>query len=554
MTMRSLRWGRVAGGLLLGFVLTAPGGEALAQRTPKFVGDTICGACHTGKYTSYKQHGHPWMSVHTGGLTPDPNLFSSVVTAEGEHMPLPALPMDATGNPTVSWSQVQDIVANFKEVLKPTSGPGAGTAFGSGSVLLTTGELKETSLKTNADGTTSLSFGSVNPMPARCNNCHNTGFTFPPGLSADHPPAAGSGIQGSWALSGIQCEQCHGAGQMNLPSGTTGNALCRDCHSSGDGLPSSRTTAAIAAGLTANQSYRIPFNPANGNLTFGNHHPQGDEYRRSPHKNNGCYSCHDPHKSVWHDQGGVLFTPTGADPGDMCIQCHNEQVLIPAMKGFHCGDCHMPMISAGGTRAAHLFRINGTPLAAADNVTPTTGNGAEVSDSNKPTSYWKNSDGTTNKDGDSFLTLDMVCSGCHDGTNARLKTLPQLSIDAPTIHRLLGLDLMANGQHSSLTVKKTAAVAVNFSVVVTGTPDLGKTADLYIAMQGSRGTSYWNGKMWVTTKTAFSKGKPLADVLVTNVFTGKLSASPMPYTFTFSANVANGPPLSSSSVAVTVTN
>ncbi len=460
MFARGLRWGEVAIALMLGSGLFVLSGNAFAQTT--YVGDYLCSVCHSQQYTSYKQHGHPWMEVYTGGQTPSAELFAPV----GE--PLPPLP---TG---VTWSQVLYIVGNFKT--------------GQGDFLLSNGNLAEES-------------GSmIKPMPATCNNCHSTGFN-----PAGHQDGF-SGIQGSWALDGIQCEECHGPGpSMHVPSGATGNALCRDCHSSGD------------------PEYRIPFNTTT--MEFSNNHPQGDEYRRSPHQNQGCYSCHDPHRSVWHNQGGVLFAENSVPPspgvaiGNMCTECHSERVrTVMGQLGLMCTNCHMPEISASGTRTAHLFKINPTPLAAASNVI------TQESSSGKPTTYWMNQDGTTSPNGLSFLTLDLVCTQCHSN-----QTLQEMSSFAPFIHRAFGMiDLTVNGSDSAIVVNKNQKVTVKFSVVPTATYQ-GMPANWFVMAQEPTGWSSWDGKRWVRGQHPLYLKNPLTTVPTQTVMNEKLK--PGNYTF-----------------------
>ena len=152
----------------------------------QYVGADFCAACHEDEGMEWYGHGHAWMQVHTGGQVPPDDLFAPL------GYPLPTLPAGVT------WDQVQDIVGHFKD--------------GAGSVLTSDGKLYE------PDGRV------VNPMPGRCNKCHNTAGTATGNMY-------GTAIQGTWKLNGIQCEQCHGPGPtMEVPDGQ----ICRDCHSSGD--------------------------------------------------------------------------------------------------------------------------------------------------------------------------------------------------------------------------------------------------------------------------------------------------------------------------------
>ena len=189
--------------------------------------------------------------------------------------------------------------------------------------------------------------------------------TFPIGAPALDGPASDPL---SDRIHGVQCEHCHGpGGTFQVPTDETTPKrveLCRDCHSSTD-----PTDPSVALDVLPNMSNgkstwdtnkRIPFAPtADGESgVFTNHHSQGDEFRRSAHKavrmmlydkyghpvttdgktlntnrtngkyiEQGCLMCHDPHKSVWHDLGGVRYAdPTSEESiGTMCTHCHNTR-------------------------------------------------------------------------------------------------------------------------------------------------------------------------------------------------------------------------------------
>jgi hypothetical protein len=183
-----------------------------------------------------------------------------------------------------------------------------------------------------------------------------------------------------------------------------------------------------------------------------------------------------------------------------------------------CGDCHMPEVSGAGTRTAHLFRINPAALPASANVK------TENNDSGKPTVYWKNVDGTTDPNGDSFLTLDLVCTKCH-----KTSTLQAMSQAAPYVHRNFGMiDLTVNGNESLTTVKKAATVKVNLSVQ----PDAltGMKATWAVMLQGPKGWYSYNGTQWVRGQSFWLKDVPLAAVPSQVVFNDKLT-TPGLYTF-----------------------
>jgi predicted CXXCH cytochrome family protein len=392
---------------------------------------------------------------------------------------------------------VQDIVANFRP-----AEPGDPTPSG---FLLTSGKFVESS-------------GGSLTMPGKCNNCHNTGGN--PNGKGGNINYPNPNINGSWALDGVQCEQCHlpGAAMVNPVTGSStvapyALALCRDCHSSG------QPDYEIPVNVAVNPTTQVASVP-----TFSNHHPQGDEFRRSPHKNEpqGCTLCHDPHKSVWLDQGGVLYA-NGSDTGSMCTQCHSERIQADvfaggmAAAGIECTQCHMPQISAGGSRTAHLFRINGKPVPSISNIEPA------FDPTKKQTYYWLNEDGTTAPDGDSFLTLDMVCTQCHQNMSVQ-----NMADVAPFIHRANGMTyLQVNWQTGPVKIHHTQKAIVAFSILAG--KHKGVAANCFVLSYGPKGWSSWTGKKWVAGQHPWKSHVSLSDVPNTIAFDSKLP--PGSYTF-----------------------
>jgi hypothetical protein len=472
---------------MLGLSLCNWSARAIAQEGEGiYVGAYICSSCHDGEYAHWYQHGHAWMQVHTGGQVPPADLFAPI----GEELPvLPTDPADPSKN--ITWDMVQDIFGHFRD--------------GHGYLLLTNGK------RVVPPSTTQST------MPGRCNKCHNTGFD--PAGHAYSTPTLTTGIEGSWALNSIQCEQCHGPGPaMEDPD----LQVCRDCHSSGDfGTKLGPDPAQVG--------FRIAFDPVQD--VFSGHHGEGDEYRRSPHKNMGCLGCHEPHMSVWKDKGGVKTVGANGQEhsiGNMCLICHSDKRVRGSMgeMGMECIDCHMPESSALGHRHTHLFRINTEPL---DSVTNWK---EELSDSNTVRKYWKNFDGTTGA-GDSFITVDMACGECHEN-----RTVEQLSKTAKYIHRQPGLiDLTINGGDNLQVVTKTSRVSVDFAVYTEEVEEAaGASADWYVLAQGPKGWTYWNGRAWKKGLRAWRRA-PIADIKQ-NVLNAPLAVGS--YTYWVQIDVPNG--------------
>jgi hypothetical protein len=453
--------------------------------------------CHDEKYETYIRHGHALKLYHTGGKDPVNDL--DLVYPWGQT--LPPLP------PNVTWLDVEYI-------MRGSSGTGSFRYVGGNRGTRQFNGYYIDAATGNAGSKYS------------CGKCHTTGYKDYDPNDADpvHHQLGLMGIRGVWALEGIQCESCHGAGgMMAVPTVKE----CDTCHTGDDTLNGVLTR-------------RMQFDKA-GKLYGGNYgwlsanHSQADEFLHSPHKNLTCSLCHDPHKSVWHDDGGVRYSEV-AGVGHMCTHCHDKQVRGGMGDlGLECVDCHMPEASMKGSGASHLFRITTTNLAAKDNT---------HRDSDSGTKDWWNVDGN----GDAFLTLDLVCTKCHNNM-----TLDQMAKFSKTIHREPNLiDLTVNGRDTLQTVKKTDVVSVDFSVdssMVEGSK--GKAADWWVLRQTTKGWSYWNGKAWKSGMRAWRKNVAIADVDKQNVFRSKLT--PGQYTFWVEILPSDGSEEYADSVPVYVT-
>lgn len=481
---------------VLGVCLFGQGKPAFAANLGAFDGYVpadVCGSCHADVYEEWNQHGHAWMQVHTGGQTPDENLFMPrYLDADRTPMldlPIQALPQlpkvknwptygqnntDATAV-QLTWADIVDVFGHYKD--------------GEGDLLLTDGRYV-------ASGATG-SVGSTK-MPARCNKCHNTAGQNP----GTGQYGLGSAIDGSWALNGIQCDQCHGRGpgaeqHRLLPE----IQVCTDCHSSGDfGTRMGADPAQVGFRLAVSYNIATPNVPA----FLANRHPEGDEYRRSPHKEKGCGICHDPHKSVWHDKGGTLYADADGDPGNMCKNCHSSRRVRGTMGeiGMKCTDCHMPEASNYGERMSHIFTINSAATRPEGGANDASHNWKEEPNDTTGalTKYWMNTDGTTGA-GDTFLTLDQVCAKCHPKM-----TLDEMSNFAKFIHRDPGLvDLSINGVDSLLVAKTTTDINVRLSFYPEDA-QVGMSAEMWLLAQGPKGWTYWNGTAWKKGMKAWKTG------------------------------------------------
>jgi hypothetical protein len=485
----------------------------------------------------------------------------------------------------MQWSDVRGILGNF-------SGDGH-------YVLTSNGQRVTADPAAPAIWNTSATYSN---MTKRCFRCHNhTGYSDVPTPDDDRVmygtanvwrTRVGNGttipyeywFNGAPAkdpfgnrISGIQCEHCHGpAGQM-LNGAALNRKVCMDCHAA------TSQDAIIPSGGDPDQ--RIQAVVVSGVVTFPNHRPQGPEFRRSAHKavraklltqggaagaqadeyvEQGCVLCHDPHKSVWHEKGGIKFVGARADyateeeyehaVGNMCKECHQKtdhdaefpadqqpkKVRIRGIMGeeayeLKCVDCHMPDISvsttvangrAVGAEGMHLWRIRTGPdmLAATDHVSP------PINDVAYTRTYWL----PTERDGDASMTLDLVCTKCHSLSHMPLDFMAEY---AKGIHRQPGLvDVTVNGKDSLQVVTKNDVVSIGFSIEAGD--KAGTKADCWVVCQGPKGWSSWNGKKWVAGFRPWRKGMTLADAPEQKVLNAKLPAGH--YTYWVNIDAADG--------------
>lgn len=390
---------------LIGLTLPA------AAQDPEYVGnDLLCAGCHNpvnpgdafGLYPgapavdfdAYMDSGHPWKIHRTFGLEP--------AVDEWPHTPVPPLPtIDGT---QLDWSDVEYVIGNFFWKARFIDRRGyiwTGTANDSTQWNL--------GARGGPQGFVPYHAGDVD-KPFNCGKCHTTGYSeF--GHQGGVDPNTGDpnfpGLIGTWSQDGVRCEACHGpasAHLANLETHPAGGKDCGDCHQRDFDSD------------TGEQFWRMPWKGG-----FMRHHQQAEDLSHSPHKNLACKACHNPHRSVVYDDGGVK---------NDCEACHNPngvggktyEVNVPAMAGLECTDCHMAFIAksatvtdANGHRGdvhGHLFRISTEAKEAWQNVVDkVTGEGfATKEDALAAERFW-----AQDADGNSVITLDYACLSCHDG-------------------------------------------------------------------------------------------------------------------------------------------
>lgn len=351
------------------------------QPGPGFVGEASCASCHadaptSGFFDGYLRSGHRWALTRVAGQEPSPGLWPFT--------PVPPLPV-VYGMP-LAWSGVGYVVGNYawSALLVDPSG------------YMITGDVGETTQWNLVPQQWAPYHAGEMGAPFDCGRCHTTGYEA--SGNQDGLP----GLIGTWLEDGVRCEACHGPGgdhaahptQIAPPGGTA----CAECHH-------------------RDAQYRMEW--AGG---FMRSQQQAEEMRHSPHDGRlTCASCHDPHRSTVYGEGGVATACTACHPGD----ASNNFYVVVGMEGVGCVDCHMPRmgLSASATNAyagdlrGHIVRMMRAPVLAADNVTSVGGK-----------LYWNQ-----NSRGESFVTLDYACLGCHEEIGMAL-TMEEASAFATGIH------------------------------------------------------------------------------------------------------------------------
>jgi len=300
--------------LVLGVCAAMFGGsgerDVFAAPAPGYVGSDACSKCHMAKYNDHSVSGHPYKlrKAEVAKLWPTP------------------LPKG------FNWDEISYVIGGYGWKMRFIDLNG---------YIITDekGGTGKTQYNMATDGWVDYHAGETD-VPYDCGPCHMTGYS-----DEGHQDGL-PGMIGTWAFGGVQCEECHGVGEIHVAGPSASNikiddsALgCGKCHIRGD-------------------SGEIP---ASGG--FIKHHEQYNEFLQSPHKDLKCVDCHDPHKK---SEFSIRKT---------CTECHPLKGQAAAYKGIgkkhlargiECKDCHMPFAAKSavafnpykGDVRSHLFEIS----------------------------------------------------------------------------------------------------------------------------------------------------------------------------------------------------
>jgi len=323
--------------------------KVVSSASAAYVGSAECGSCHAATYASFQETGHPF------------KLNEAEDARQADYYPFTTVSSPPSG---VAWADVDKVIGGFWWKARFIGNDG----------YIITGDDVQYNL---IDGSWSA-YHSGETKPYDCGPCHMTAY------KATGNQEGKEGLVGTWAFNGVQCEECHGPGELHAADpynvGLTidrSSEQCGKCHIRGD-------VAQI---------------PASGG--FIKHHEQWNEMFTTKHQALSCIDCHDPHIGLHpnnpdrdmaikvkcegcHLDEAESFTLSdieqhhaGASGAPTCISCHMAKAVKSAKAaGTYEGDVH-----------SHLWRIN----TAAD---------AEMF---TPDSAYANG----------YLTLEYTCLTCH---------------------------------------------------------------------------------------------------------------------------------------------
>lgn len=325
----------------------------------EYVGSDRCGQCHLDEFEKHAGTGHAVALTRVNsGVQPE-------LPGQGAREGFANLPEG------VEWGNVSYVIGGrfWRAILLGVDGYPIANEEGSIHQLNLENDLLETQ-------TGWISGGPAPEAPQDCVRCHTTGYR-----TIGHQDGL-EGILGTWTLDGVQCEACHGPGNLHAenPYGIQmvidrSSKACAACHSREEGQA-----------MVAENGFGVPYQ-------------QHNELLNSKHYSLDCVTCHDPHAST------VLESAIAGTSSGIVVACDNchwqqtaEKVDAHPVGFVSCSTCHMPPmgVSAVGNLDLHLGDLHSHQFS----INP---------DFDAPQF---SSDGTTVQP---YLTLPYVCGACHNG-------------------------------------------------------------------------------------------------------------------------------------------
>jgi hypothetical protein len=275
----------------------APGQPGVSFEPPQFIGSEACGQCHEETYQVYANSGHAWALTEVAGEAPA-YPFSSVSLPEG-----------------YSWEDISYVVGgyNWKAHFLDADG------------YLITGESAQYNVD-QRDLDLGDEFVPFHPeesaLPFADGDLFTTGFRGR-GSQGELP-----GIEGTWELTGIQCEECHGPGSLHAnnplafqPVIARDGGACATCHVEDE----------IGEMIVGENGF-IDQTDDFATLLPSLHTEMLD-----------CVTCHDPHAGVTQVREGEV-EPAGVVGCETCHASKAGQHKVEVhgqINAVNCVACHM---------------------------------------------------------------------------------------------------------------------------------------------------------------------------------------------------------------------
>ncbi len=328
--------------------------NVLPAESAGYIGSQACSACHSETYINFKRTGHPYKL----------NYADSAFLPVGEYYPFTSVPLPAD----LTADDVFMVIGGFRWKARYINNQGE----------ILTGDDRQYNFAT--DEFVAYDASTAPTKDYKCGPCHMTAYRDDGGHQLGLP-----GLIGTWEFNGIQCEECHGPGQLHAASPyevdmkiDRSSEACGKCHIRG-------------------AVNKIP--ASNG---FIKHHEQWNEMFTTKHQALQCVDCHNVHYT--------LHPSAPQTERDMAINLNCENCHLAETESFEnttidahltspfaptCIDCHMARAAKSavamdtyvGDIRSHLWRIN-------------TDSTAEMF----------TEDG---KYANGYLTLEYVCLQCH---------------------------------------------------------------------------------------------------------------------------------------------
>jgi len=327
--------------VMLSSQLSSPLGIDEVAEDPTFVGSDACMTCHSDKYNSWKETGHPYkFTVVEGGV--EPVYPAEAVNFQSQWM-------DSLGDGSHTWNDIAGVIGGYGWKARFVGTDGHIVGSGGSSFSPGLGHNQFNFYGGEDHGWVDYETSKMNKVyNYGCFKCHTTG-----GDTTGSWLAGVDGL-GTFSEGGIGCESCHGPGSAHVASSSADDIdrvyeFAHIGNSLGglevDGVVQTPDPAGddinFLCGTCHNRGYTNQIDAKGGMIK---HHEQWDEMMSMRHGEIGlnCKTCHNPHKRTVWDGDGITKT---------CEECHtNATTHVNHSAGATCIDCHMPYAAKSGTK------------------------------------------------------------------------------------------------------------------------------------------------------------------------------------------------------------